>query len=211
MHAIWMYTYIIIYILFDIQIFLQYDARSMSYITRLSLLVIAVFVYTVLVSAPALAQTPTSTQSASVSPTPVMEKVDYELPYPGMLPDNPLYNIKALRDKIIEFLISSPFKKAEFYLLSSDKRFNSGYYLIKKDKDDLGVLYISKSNNYMNMAIEQGHKAQEPGESILKTMKKSIAKHTELINEVVKQVDQENKTKLKYEIDRLNKMNLLIK
>ncbi len=158
------------------------------------------------------AQETTPSLEVTANPTPtIVEEVEYTLPYPGMLPDNPLYNVKALRDRIIEFLISSPFKKAEFYLLSSDKRFNSGYYLIMKDKDDMGVLYISKSNNYMDMGITQAQKASDKGEALLKTMKTAIKKHTQLIKELTPKVDQENKSKLKYETDRLNKMQLRIK
>lgn len=153
---------------------------------------------------------PSSQASASPTPT-VVEEVEYTLPYPGMLPDNPLYNLKALRDRIIEFLISSPFKKAEFYLLSSDKRFNSGYYLIMKDKDDMGVLYISKSNNYMDMGITEAQKAGDQGEALLKTMQTAIKKHAQLMKDLTPKVDQENKSKLKYETDRLTKMQSRIK
>lgn len=181
----------------------------MKYTPLFSLILAAVFVF--LFSSKIFAQTFTPSQEASASPTPIVEEVEYTLPYPGMLPDNPLYNIKALRDRIIEFLISTPFKKAEFYLLSSDKRFNSGYYLIMKDKDDMGVLYISKSNNYMNMAIAEATKAKEPGVKLLQTMKTSMKKHAQLIKDVAPKVDQKNKTKLKQEAERLTKMQSLIK
>lgn len=149
--------------------------------------------------------------SATASPTPVSENVEYTLPYPGMLPDNPLYNLKALRDRIIEFLISTPVKKSEFYLLSSDKRVNTGYYLILKDKDDMGVLYVSKSNNYMNMAISEGYKAKEQGREVLQKIKTSIKKHKQVISELEEKVDKKNRTKLKEEVKRLDKMSTLIK
>ncbi len=157
------------------------------------------------------AQSFSPSPAASSTPTPIIEEVEYTLPYPGMLPDNPLYNLKAIRDRIIEFLISSPFKKAEFYLLSSDKRFNSGYYLILKDKDDMGVLYISKSNNYMSMGITEATKAKEQGVPLLQTMKIAIKKHTQLLKDLEGKVDQENKSKLKNEAGRLKKMESLIK
>lgn len=151
------------------------------------------------------------TPVASASPTPISENVEYTLPYPGMLPDNPLYNLKVVRDRVIEFLISTPIKKAEFYLLSSDKRVNTGYYLIMKDKDDMGVLYISKSNNYMNMAISEGYNAKEQGNEVLQKMKTSIKKHKQLIKEVENKVDKNNRSKLTIEVKRLDKMSTLIK
>ncbi|HSW97310.1 MAG TPA: hypothetical protein VLF89_05800, partial [Candidatus Saccharimonadales bacterium] len=48
--------------------------------------------------------------SPSISPIITMEnkQIQYDLPYPGLLPDNPLYSLKVLRDKIVEFFISDP-------------------------------------------------------------------------------------------------------
>ena len=45
------------------------------------------------------------------SPIPV-QRVDYELPYPGLLPDSPLYFLKISRDRLIEFMIGDPIKKS---------------------------------------------------------------------------------------------------
>src|SRR5438552_3561844 len=64
-------------------------------------------------------------------------RVDYQLAYPGLLPDHPLYFLKAARDKVYAFFISSPVKKAEFDLLQADKRVESSYLLIQKGKVDL--------------------------------------------------------------------------
>lgn len=189
---------------------------------RFFLTFIFVFVFFVFVTRESFSQ---ETNTASESPvplttitlttapisTPASTPVEYELPYPGLLPDNPLYNLKALRDRIIEILISDPFKKGEFFLLSSDKRFNSGAFLIIKGKDDLGVLYISKSNNYMSMAIAQSVQAGERGRESLQKMKLSIRKHEEVITQLKTKVDLKNRTKLSYELDRLNKFALLIK
>src|SRR5579883_115828 len=66
-----------------------------------------------------------SSQSAAVSPTGVP---DYVLPYPGILPDNPFYFLKVLRDRLILFFISNPTKKSSFYLLQSDKRLEASWY-----------------------------------------------------------------------------------
>ena len=42
--------------------------------------------------------------SDSLIKTP-QEKIAYNLPYPGLLPDNPLYLAKVVRDRIADFLI----------------------------------------------------------------------------------------------------------
>ena len=36
----------------------------------------------------------------------ISQRVNYELPYPGMLPDNPFYFLKVLRDGIVKLLIN---------------------------------------------------------------------------------------------------------
>lgn len=71
-----------------------------------------------------------------VAPTPVPVMVEYVLPYPGMLPDNPLYFLKNVRDQIIELLISDPVRKAEFYLLQADKKLSMGITLSDKGKSE---------------------------------------------------------------------------
>ncbi|MFI5265646.1 MAG: DUF5667 domain-containing protein [Candidatus Levyibacteriota bacterium] len=150
------------------------------------------------------------TLTTTPSVTPAATHVEYDLPYPGLLPDNPLYNLKALRDKIIEILISDPAKKGEFYLLSSDKRLNAGNFLIIKGENDLGTLYISKSNNYMSMAIAQSMLAGERGKQDLQKMKLSIQKHEEVITQLQKKVDAKNSAKLSYELGRLKQFALLL-
>lgn len=149
--------------------------------------------------------------SPSTIPTPTLtsriQTIEYALPYPGLLPDNPLYFLKAARDRIVEFLISDPGKKAEFYLLASDKRVNTGNFLIQKNKDDMGVLYISKSNNYMSMAEGAARLAGERGKATLQNIRTSIKKHMEVIKGLEARVDKNNRTKLQYEIKRLEKMD----
>src|SRR3989304_6415715 len=58
-------------------------------------------------------------------------KIVYQLPYPGILPDHPLYTLKAVRDRIQVFLTRDNLKKAEIYLLYSDKRLAMGQELEK--------------------------------------------------------------------------------
>src|SRR3989344_1770388 len=88
-----------------------------------------------------------ATESADIEEN---KSVDYDLPYPGLLPDHPLYFLKMMRDSAIGFLISDPLKKAEFDLLQADKRLNSGLYLLHNDKDknaELAQSTISKGED----------------------------------------------------------------
>lgn len=148
--------------------------------------------------------------SPTASPSPVMEEVSYELPYPGMLPDNPLYFLKAVRDRIIEILISDPVKKAEFYLLTSDKRLNSGYFLVKKDKDALGQEYISKSNNYMHKAIMEAAKTGDKGKTVRENIKTALLKHEEIATKSLEIIDKKFSSNLQYELKRIEEFKTLI-
>ena len=62
------------------------------------------------------------------------KKISYDLPYAGMLPDNPLFFIKNVRDKILEFATRDQIKKASLYLLFADKRIRMAIELSKKRK-----------------------------------------------------------------------------
>ncbi|MBI3070316.1 MAG: hypothetical protein HYY87_03370 [Candidatus Levybacteria bacterium] len=104
-------------------------------------------------------------EGAAISPTPT--PIKYELPYPGLLPDSPLYFLKTGRDRIINFLISDPLKKAEFNLLQADKRLQAGVYLFKKQgKERLAESTISKGENYFDQAIAQAQQAQQEGRKV---------------------------------------------
>lgn len=73
--------------------------------------------------------------AASPTPIPQPTPIMYVLPYPGILPTHPLYILKSLRDKIIEFLITDPLNKAEFHILQADKKLNMGITLKESKKD----------------------------------------------------------------------------
>ena len=125
-------------------------------------------------------------QELSPTPTP---QVNYELPYPGLLPDNPLYFLRVIRDKTAGFLISDPLKKAEFDLLQADKRLNAGVYLFNKGKISLALSTISKAENYFEQAIGKVKEARLEGMEINRITRKLIdssKKHQEELNALEK-------------------------
>lgn len=88
---------------------------------------------------------------ATTSSTP--RTINYELPFPGMLPDNPFYFLKVIRDGLIKMLINDDLKRARFSLESGEKRVYAARLLIGKNKDKLAIDTLSKGNNYLNDAI----------------------------------------------------------
>lgn len=114
--------------------------------------------------------------------------VEYELPYPGLLPDSPLYFLKPLRDQVINFFISDSLKKAEFNLHLADKRLNAGMSLFaQKGKEELSISTISKGENYFENAISELEKVEEEGGDISDLAKKlfiSTKKHQEVLKDL---------------------------
>ncbi len=123
-------------------------------------------------------------------------RVNYELAYPGMLPDNPFYVLKVIRDGVVKMLINDPFKRAKFSLLNSDKRIFAGKLLLDKGKDALALETIEKSNNYLDDTLRavRDLKKQNPKspdiEPFLQQMKASGQKHREFLENMTPFVDK---------------------
>lgn len=121
-------------------------------------------------------------------------RVEYTLPYPGILPDSPLYFLKAARDRVVVFFISDPFKKAEFDLLQADKRLSAGIALFEKGKKDLSESTISKGENYFEDGIKNLKEAKKQGRDVgglLNTMDLSAKKHLEVLSDLKKKTSGE--------------------
>jgi hypothetical protein len=119
------------------------------------------------------------------------EKVIYQLPYPGLLPDHPLYGIKTIRDWIVAFFNRDPLKKADIYLLTSDKKAAMALALMKKGKYQLAITTLSKGEKYF-LKIPQLIKAAEkqgvsPSSELIEKLKTANLKHKEVIDEILKE------------------------
>jgi hypothetical protein len=117
----------------------------------------------------------------------------YTLPYPGLLPDNPLYTLKTTRDKIVSLLISNPVKKASFDVLQADKRLQAGIMLIQKDKSkaSLAATTISKGENYFEEAVLKTIDAEKQGMEtgdIKARLTKSVMKHKAVLLDLQRKV-----------------------
>lgn len=139
-----------------------------------------------------------------------VQKVNYELPYPGLLPDSPLYIFRIIRDRVVSLLISDPLKKAEFNLLQADKRLNAGIYLFDSSKKDekkinLTISTISKAENYFEEAIQKVKEAGRQGMEIKEITEKlinSAKKHSQELEELAKRTTGSFKANLGTELRR---------
>ncbi len=113
----------------------------------------------------------------------------YVLPYPGILPDHPLYFLKAFRDRIVELLISDPVRKAEFYVLQSDKWLNTALFTKEAKKTE----YLERSLRYAVdferravsalEGVKQSGKQIEP--SLLEKLTWSNRKHMQILTGII--------------------------
>jgi hypothetical protein len=101
-------------------------------------------------------------------PSKTLAAVDYKLPYPGIMPDSPLWPLKDLRDKTIGLFLFDPVTKARYHLLQADKRFAAGLAL--KNKEILRWAY-----DYLLAA------AQEP--AVFPQLSLALAKYEEELGE----------------------------
>lgn len=152
-------------------------------------------------------QNPTPTPTPSQAPS----KIEYTLPYPGILPDNPLYFFKNLRDKLIDIFIADPFKKVEFSILQADKKLNAGVYLVQKgeEKWELAEKTILDSNKHYQDAFNKIKDAKEQGadaKTLNQKLKDSLIKRMEVLEELSLKTKGDISEKLKQEKENTKKL-----
>jgi hypothetical protein len=122
-----------------------------------------------------------------VSPTPEPTQ-EYVLPYPGVLPDNPLYFLKTLRDRIMEWLIVDPLRKIDFYVLQSDKNLNAGIMLDLANKKTLVSGAVTQSVAYMEKAVSLASATKNSGGEVpagtIEHITRSLTKHEEVLTDL---------------------------
>lgn len=133
------------------------------------------------------------------------DNVSYELPYPGILPDHPLYSLKMARDRLWEFLISDLERKAYFDILMADKRAAAASSLIfEKNKTDLGITTFSKAYKYLEKTAPVVSALREKNFNVNNLIDKltgATKKHESLIEKMLERRDLS-----KNERDRLTEL-----
>lgn len=145
--------------------------------------------------------------STQMPTTAVQEKIEYALPYPGILPDHPLYMVKRIRDYILERVIAEPVRKGEFYILQGDKRLQMGIMLVAAGKHALAETTVSKAEKYLEKAV-QTLLAYQKNEAVVPThiadrVRISLSKHEEVINEMLGTVPEAQKNGLTESLARV--------
>ena len=143
------------------------------------------FLFLTLFSSSVFAQSPKPSVLPTASPE---QSVDYTFPYPGVLPDNALYKVKMLRDRIVEWFIRDDLRLSEYYLKMGDKRVNAAKFLASYGKLDLAATTASKAEIYLLRSVESAEKAKNAGsdvKSFLGTLSTASLKHAEYLTDMM--------------------------
>lgn len=150
-------------------------------------------------------------QEMTPTPTPTQNTppyVKYDLAYPGMLPDSPLYKLKVLRDKIIAASIFNPLKKINFYVLQTDKGILATAMLIDKNKIDLAQETALKAeNNFTLISTQLYMLPKKPNKDFFKRLETAGLKHQEVLESIIKRVPKDKQKIFENVID-FSKRNL---
>lgn len=117
------------------------------------------------------------------------KKIEYTLPYAGILPDHPLYFIKAARDGVLQFFTRDDYKKVQLYLLLSDKRLSMAKDLATKGKWQLATSTLTKGEKYMSyippIVVKMKKQGSSPPQDFILTSRLSGEKHQEIIENLI--------------------------
>lgn len=145
----------------------------------------------------------------TASPTVTSGGVDYYLAYPGILPDHFLWPIKTARDNVWLFLTTDPLKKAELFLLLSDKRIGAAQVLIDGGKSELAVSSAFQAEKYLQEAFSQEELARNKGMEVsgfLDRLALASLKHREKLEEMRESAPENLKPALSQAIESPKKV-----
>ena len=135
-----------------------------------------------------------SAQEISPTPIPSPTPVEYDLAFPGMLPDHPLYKLKVLRDKIVLFITRDPIKKSEYHLLLADKRINMAKFLVDKGNIELAKETALKGENeYTLLVFLLKDVNKKPDKNFYERLEKAALKHQEVLREIIDKTGEDDR------------------
>lgn len=139
-----------------------------------------------------------------------VQQVKYELPYPGLMNDNPLYILKTIRDNVLEFSTRDNIKKAQLRILFSDKRVRAAELLQKSGHEEQVVAELQTSQKYFKKAVQDVIASKQQGVSasaeLINKMKLSNLKHREVMLQLQQVVPSSQKQELNSVLKENNKL-----
>jgi hypothetical protein len=128
---------------------------------------------------------------------PKVPEIDYVLPYTGsILPDSPLWGLKALRDKVWFALTSSHLRRAQLALLFADKRLAMSQVLFGRKEPDVAMSTFEKGEKYLPIAVSEEALARGEGadtSTFLSKLAMSALKHMEVAEDLIQLAPEDGK------------------
>lgn len=134
---------------------------------------------------------PSEETTLSATPTP---KEEYFLPYPGILPDNLLYKLKMVRDRVLLWLTREPVSRTNLLLHYADKRVGAGKALIEGGQAALGITTLTKGEKYLEKALREVQTIKEKGgesAALAEKIKNASAGHQQILTDLKPKVNSE--------------------
>lgn len=156
---------------------------------------------------------PAFAQELTITTTPVLTPTvtpTYQLPYPGVLPGQPFYFLKTMRDKFWGVLISNSLKKAEFDLLQTDKNFAAAEILFKKKSDTSLILTtLTDGRGYFEDALKKSAEANKQGmdaSDLLKRMQVANIRHQSVVFDMTHTNNKDDQKKYYSELEKVKQL-----
>jgi hypothetical protein len=182
---------------------MEVDSYHYSYLMKKFLLGLGVFVVAfAILSVSILESSSISYSFKSPLPSPQdkdanISEINYVLPNAGsVLPDSPLWNLKALRDRVWYLITPSPLKRAELALLFSDKRLAAAKTLIENKKINIAISTLTKGEKYLEIAVSEENIAKSQGydtTGFLNKLALASLKHREIIDNLLPLIPEDGK------------------
>ena len=135
-----------------------------------------------------------ATGSGEMDDAKMMGGVEYYLPYPGILPDHPMYWLKMIRDRVMLWLTRDTTKKLDRLLLYADKRIGAAEALADGNQLELAVSTATKAEKYLDQVVAGLEELSEEERGDMEgRVRRAVGKHIEILEAMDKVADGEAK------------------
>lgn len=121
-------------------------------------------------------------------------EIQYQLPYPGILPDSPLYFFKIIRDGVVIQLVRNQPERSFYEIFLADKRMAAAESLRAKGKFPLAAVTAMKAEELLRKAANSGLE-QKNNSDLISKLVVSQTKHREILAYILKKYSSRETTK----------------
>lgn len=133
-------------------------------------------------------------QEVTPEPTPTPTMVQYNLAFPGILPDNFLYKLKIFRDRIQLATTSDPKTRINLLLRFADKGILASAMLVDKHSWKLAKETALKGEHNMTLLTQEIYNLEEPtDQNFIKKLQTASQKHQEVLAKLIERAPEADK------------------